>query len=94
MMNGTLQHVSTWDWRMMMNKYTFYYYTSQEDYINGRNMRNYEIQAKSFQQAFGAYADFFRNLDSYKVSNVHYCCNSSLRAIPEKYIHLVNTHFF
>lgn len=76
----------------MMNRYTFYYNTSQEDYISGRDMRQYEIQAKDFQEAFRAYADFFENLDSYKVSYVHYCCNSSLRAIPDKYIHLVNTH--
>lgn len=49
-----------------MNRYTFYYNTSQEDYTSGRDMRQYEIQAKDFQQAF--------------------------RAIPDKYIHLVNTH--
>lgn len=76
-----------------MNKYIFYYYTSQEDYINGRNMRSYEIQAKNFQQAFVAYTSFLRDIDSCNTSCVYYCCNSSFRPIPKKYVGLVNTHF-
>lgn len=76
-----------------MNKYTFYYYTSQEDYINGSNMREYVIHSKSFTNAIRCYTDFLGGIDSCKISCVHYYCNSSLRAIPEKYIHLVNTHF-
>lgn len=76
-----------------MNKYIFYYYTSQEDYINGRNIRTYEIQSKNFHQAFVAYTSFLRDLDVCNTSCVHYCCNSSFRAIPNKYIGLINTHF-
>ena len=76
-----------------MNKYIFYYFVSQEDYINGRNMRNYEIQTKNFQQAFGAYTSFLRDNDSCNTSCVYYCCNSSIKAIPKKYVGLLNTHF-